>query len=99
MATSEGDINATTGSSRFPDSPVAADRHTSGLAPTASRQRSTGNKRTGQPEGGPRFDRIAALLSALVVGGVFLDGWAHNHGKVDQSFFTPWHALLYSAFA
>jgi hypothetical protein len=27
-----------------------------------------------------------------------LDGWAHAHGKVDQSFFTPWHAILYTGF-
>jgi hypothetical protein len=40
-----------------------------------------------------------ALLSAWLVGGLFLDGWAHTHGKVDQSFFTPWHAVFYSGFA
>jgi TolB protein len=62
-------------------------------------QRPQDSKGTERPQGGLRFDWIAALLSALVVGGVFLDGWAHNHGKVDQSFFTPWHGLLYSAFA
>lgn len=44
-----------------------------------------------------RFEWTASLLSALIVGGVYLDGWAHNHGKVDQTFFTPWHALLYSS--
>jgi hypothetical protein len=54
---------------------------------------------TGQVAGGLRFDWIFTLLATLLVGGVFLDGWAHNHGKVDQSFFTPWHAVLYSAFA
>jgi hypothetical protein len=40
-----------------------------------------------------------ALLAAWLVGGLFLDGWAHAHGKVDQSFFTPWHAVFYSGFA
>ena len=25
-----------------------------------------------------------------------MDGWAHTHNRVDQSFFTPWHAILYS---
>ncbi len=35
-------------------------------------------------------------LSVLLVGGVVQDIWAHNHGLVDQSFFTPWHAVLYS---
>jgi len=45
--------------------------------------------------GGWRFDWIATVLFALLLGGVYLDGWAHNHGKVDTSFFTPWHAVLY----
>jgi len=44
------------------------------------------------------FDWLMALLSAVFVGGLFLDGWAHNHGKVDQSFFTPWHAFFYGGF-
>jgi len=46
--------------------------------------------------GGWRFDWMATVLFALLIGGVYLDGWAHNHGKVDNSFFTPWHAVLYS---
>ena len=40
-----------------------------------------------------------ALLSTWFVGGLFVDGWAHTHDKVDQSFFTPWHAILYSGWA
>jgi Tol biopolymer transport system component len=39
---------------------------------------------------------MATVLFALLIGGAYLDGWAHNHGKVDASFFTPWHAVLYS---
>src|SRR5512143_255266 len=39
---------------------------------------------------------IMTILAAYFVGGLYLDGWAHTHGKVDQSFFTPWHAVLYS---
>src|SRR5262245_13398067 len=42
------------------------------------------------------FDRAFTLLSAWLVGGLFLDGWAHNHGQVDDIFFTLWHAVLYS---
>lgn len=57
------------------------------------------SERSGRPPGDALFDWVAVSLSALIVGGLFLDGWAHNHGKVDQSFFTLWHALLYSAFA
>lgn len=44
------------------------------------------------------FDWAATVLSALFTGGVFLDGWAHTHGRVDETFFTPWHAALYSGF-
>jgi dipeptidyl aminopeptidase/acylaminoacyl peptidase len=38
------------------------------------------------------------VTSAWLVAGIYLDGWAHNHGKVDESFFTPWHAVLYSGY-
>jgi hypothetical protein len=40
---------------------------------------------------------IVAALSLTTVGGVYLDGWAHTSGKV-ETFFTPWHAVLYSGF-
>jgi hypothetical protein len=46
-----------------------------------------------------RFDWVMAILSAAFVGGLFLDGWAHTHGRVDQSFFTPWHAVFYAGYA
>src|SRR6266849_1338733 len=36
--------------------------------------------------------------SAWLIGGVYLDGWAHHHGKVDDTFFTAWHAVLYSGY-
>ncbi len=50
------------------------------------------------PRSSVRFDWIVVLLEAWWVGGLFVDGWAHAHGKVDQSFFTPWHAILYAGF-
>jgi hypothetical protein len=50
------------------------------------------------PQSSVGFDWIVVLLEAWWVGGLFLDGWAHAHGKVDQSFFTPWHAILYAGF-
>jgi hypothetical protein len=43
------------------------------------------------------FDWIMAILTVLLMGGLLLDGWAHSHGEVDQSFLTPWHALLYAS--
>lgn len=49
---------------------------------------------------GLRFDAIAAVLSAWLVAGAYLDGWAHNHLEAAlETFFTPWHAVLYSGFA
>ncbi|HTA40050.1 MAG TPA: hypothetical protein VK760_13285, partial [Candidatus Acidoferrales bacterium] len=47
----------------------------------------------------PLFDWVMAFLSVLLMGGLLLDGWAHSHGEVDQSFMTPWHALLYGSMA
>ena len=44
-----------------------------------------------------QLDRWMALAACLITFGLFIDGWAHNHGQVDDSFFTPWHALLYGA--
>lgn len=45
-----------------------------------------------------RLDWLVSSLSALLVGGVYLDGWAHIHRGQIESFFTPWHAALYSGF-
>lgn len=44
------------------------------------------------------FDRLLSILSCWFLGGLFVDGWAHTHGKVDSTFFTPWHAILYSGY-
>ncbi|OMF38383.1 hypothetical protein BK133_02350 [Paenibacillus sp. FSL H8-0548] len=40
---------------------------------------------------------VTILLGAWLVVGIFIDGYAHNHGAV-ETFFTPWHAILYSGF-
>ena len=45
-----------------------------------------------------QFDWVVAGLSAWLIGGAFVDGWAHTHGKVDTTFFTPWHAIFYTGF-
>lgn len=37
------------------------------------------------------------VFSTWIVLGLFLDGWAHNTGR-PESFWTPWHGLLYSGF-
>lgn len=44
------------------------------------------------------FDRLFALFSLWFVGGIFLDGWAHHPIAELESFFTPWHGVLYSGF-
>ncbi|HEX5695956.1 MAG TPA: hypothetical protein VFZ15_06190, partial [Acidimicrobiia bacterium] len=44
-----------------------------------------------------RLDVVMSILSVLLVGGFFIDLWAHSHGRVDESFFTPWHGMLYAA--
>jgi hypothetical protein len=43
-----------------------------------------------------RFDRVMVALSYWFLVGMYLDGWAHHHGQTDSSFFTPWHAVLYT---
>lgn len=54
---------------------------------------------TAHPAGSVRFDLTVALLTLWFTIGLFVDGWAHNHGYTDETFFTPWHALLYSGMA
>jgi hypothetical protein len=48
---------------------------------------------------GLRLDWLLAGLSVWLIGGFYIDLWAHAHGKVDDTFFTPWHALLYTGAA
>ncbi|MGH2522968.1 MAG: hypothetical protein ACRDH2_10745 [Anaerolineales bacterium] len=51
------------------------------------------------PAGSLRFDLAAALLACWFVLGLYLDGWAHNNlpGRF-ETFFTPWHGVLYSGY-
>lgn len=45
-------------------------------------------------------DLISSLISAWIVIGAYLDGWAHTNLRDRiESFFTPWHAILYSGLA
>ena len=41
---------------------------------------------------GAAFDWAATMLAGVFTGGLFLDGWAHTHGRVDDTFFTPWRS-------
>jgi hypothetical protein len=44
-----------------------------------------------------RNERAFLVFSVWCIAGLFLDGWSHNHHK-PETFFTPWHAVLYSGF-
>ncbi len=48
--------------------------------------------------GSSLFDRIMVILMAWLLAGAYLDVWAHNHLSGLDSFFTPWHAVLYSGY-
>lgn len=52
-----------------------------------------------RPRGRHLDDLVLAFLSSWMVVGVFVDGWAHNNLDSVETFFTPWHVLLYSGFA
>jgi hypothetical protein len=50
------------------------------------------------PPGWPAFDILLALLGAWLVFGLYLDGYFHITSPGVETFFTPWHAVLYSGF-
>ena len=50
------------------------------------------------PETSERRQSVAvAVFGTWMIIGLFLDGWSHNQNK-PETFFTPWHGLLYSGF-
>ncbi|MDQ0770590.1 hypothetical protein QF031_003339 [Pseudarthrobacter defluvii] len=44
-------------------------------------------------------DSITLAAGVWLLIGTYVDGWAHNNLRNLETFFTPWHALLYSGFA
>jgi len=50
------------------------------------------------PAGGLAFDLAATLVCGWLLGGAYLDAWAHTHVPNLETFFTPWHAVLYAGF-
>lgn len=44
-----------------------------------------------------QYDWVIALFGLWMIGGLHLDAWAHHHIKL-ETFFTPWHAVLYSGY-
>lgn len=58
----------------------------------------------GPPASGRRPTSITEDVITLGAGvwlltGTYVDGWAHNNLPDLETFFTPWHAILYSGFA
>jgi hypothetical protein len=68
-------------------------------SPLMAGQPLTTASQKGRLIGGLRFDRLITVFICWYLGGLFLDAWAHSHGLVDNTFFTPWHAVLYSGYA
>ena len=75
----------------MPTAPITEDHDVATPSPGPS-------GREGKKPGGLGFDWLIVALSAWFIGGLFLDGWAHIHVPQLESFFTPWHAVLYSGF-
>src|SRR2546430_16573716 len=71
----------------------------SSMATETSTTRYVPKSRPATRDASTRFDWAMAILSTVLVGGFYLDLWAHAHGRTDNTFFTPWHAVLYSMLA
>jgi hypothetical protein len=45
------------------------------------------------------FDWVMVVLGGWLLGGLYVDGWAHNHLSTTlERCFTPWHAAFSSGF-
>ncbi len=53
--------------------------------------------RSAQDAAGRREAQSYAVFMVWIVSGLVLDGWSHNTSR-PETFFTPWHGLLYSGF-
>ena len=53
-------------------------------------------RRQGYPAATRSFDLLALALAAWVLLGGYVDGIAHVNGATDDTFFTPFHLLLYT---
>lgn len=54
--------------------------------------------RSGHYAGSLSFDRWYVAACAWVLGGLFIDGYAHINTPSLETFFTPWHGIFYSGF-
>jgi hypothetical protein len=79
--------------------PVAQPTPAAPASATPARPRQSTRQLSGQRRlSTARFDLAITLASAWFVGGLYLDGWAHNTIPSLETFFTPWHGVLYSGF-
>jgi hypothetical protein len=78
-----------------PPARPAADR--AGLLERSALLRATGVTDTA-PASSPHgaFAWLVTGACTWILVGLFLDGWFHIHRPDGESFFTPWHAILYS---
>jgi hypothetical protein len=53
---------------------------------------------TKSPPGSIDFDWAFLVPCTWLMVGVTLDGWVHNHIPALETFFTPWHGVLYSGY-
>lgn len=61
------------------------------ISPTRPEQRSSLRTTWGQ-------DLITVILGSWLTIGGFVDGFAHRNLDTPETFFTPWHAVLYSGY-
>src|SRR5690349_18041735 len=52
----------------------------------------------GLPTGEIWYDRIVALLSTLLVAGIYLVGWATSHDQSNPGRLSLWYAVLLAGF-
>lgn len=45
------------------------------------------------------FDWLVLAVCSWLVAGGYLDAWAHRHVPTLDTFFTPWHGVLYAGYA
>ena len=66
---------------------------------TQSNARLEGQQLTGRVYASWRADLLTVVLGLWLIAGLFVDGYAHNNLRGTlETFFTPWHAVLYSGF-
>ena len=82
------------GGRHSPSDPAVANYGRMSSSPASTLTRSQTEKWTTVTQ-----DLVTSVLSLWLIGGLFVDGWAHRNLAELETFFTPWHAAFYSGFA